>query len=439
MSIVGSPMTFALQPMRGNSRIHVVEPDKDDVRTPRKHIVRKLQDWPPEEGTLTTTTLGHSKSYLGVSEWDFYTALMKTELAYSLPGDELEARSYGAHLQHRALLKWNVDGLRIAPSGVFSRKDSARTGLSGRFGEALAYLYMISLGNRFWDHLPSLVERAMESPGYTRDDKLKIAKALSRPKRPDGKRVREPDFAFENEAEKVSLAEAKGAFVNPEEAPSMAKSDLSEGLEQTRLWKDHVVPTPERSFAIGAYLREENDPHSDPSILAVVDPVGQDEKNPVVRFPEDWIRRGNYAAWMRGMGLFQSAEYLAYGRSVELSRRTFTTVNIGGQTFAVVPISWMPSRRGGRQLLDPDFAFFPPFFRRFDVHVLGIETRNFGFIEKAVNVSGFTLPVAMTVETASNFQRPDWFSGSIFPDGTLNGVLHFDNGGVSLDTQEVRL
>jgi hypothetical protein len=180
----------------------------------RKRIVRPADEWPPDSAAIKTTSLGHSKSELSIREWDFYTALMKTKLAYSLPRDIPEDRAYGAYLQYRGLLKWLPNNLRITQSGVFSRKDSARTALSGRFGEALMYLYMVKSGYPYWDHLPSLAERLMETLKYSRKDKLKTAKVLSRPKRKDGKSVPEPDFVFEDPAKNVRLVEAKGPLIS---------------------------------------------------------------------------------------------------------------------------------------------------------------------------------------------------------------------------------
>ena len=317
------PLDFASQiRMTGRSQLWIVEPDKADVCTPKKQIVKPHAKWPQESGTLAKTTLGNAKSVLELREWDFYTALIKTELAYPLPGEALADRSYGAYLQHHALLRWNSGNLRLAQSGVFSRKDSVRTALSGRFGEALMYLYMVQSGYPYWDHLPSLAERLMEKHEYSRDDKLRIARVLSRPTRSNGKRVPEPDYAFESVSQEVALAEAKGAFVNPEDSPNTAKKGLSKGLEQLKLWQSHISPSPAFCFAIGAYLREEHDRHPDPSLLAVVDPEKDDEGLRTLEFPDDWVRRGNYAAWMRGMGLSRSADLLAYGRNLELPAPT---------------------------------------------------------------------------------------------------------------------
>jgi hypothetical protein len=440
MSTVSSLPSLDYQVLlRGISKLPIVEPNKGDVRAPRRRIVQPATEWPEEPDVVTTTTLGHAKSELNIREWDFYTAMMKTELAYALPDDDLVSRSYGAYLQLRGLLKWNPTDLRITQSGVFSRKDPVRSSLAGRFGEALMYLYMVNAGYPFWDHLPSLAERVMETNEYSRDDKLKIANILSRPSRKDGKRVREPDYAFESRAQSVALAEAKGAFVNPGEAPTMVKNGLSEGLEQLELWQKHISPVPQRCFAIGSYLREENDSYQDPSLIAVVDPESEDEGLQSIKFPDDWIRRGNYAAWLRGMGLNQSAELLAYGRSAELRQRTFTTIEVAGREFAATPVRCLRSRRDRRLLLDLEMDFFSPFFRRFDVQVLGIEVTNFRFIEKAVNVPRTMLPVDMVVDTVADLQLPDWFSGSIMPDGTMNAILHFDNGRVPTGTEEFRL
>jgi hypothetical protein len=73
------------------------------------------------------------------------------------------------------------------------------------------------------------------------------------------------------------------------------------------------------------------------------------------------------------------------------------------------------------------------------VHVLGIEARNFSYIEKAINAPDVSLPNEMTIQEVADARFPDWFSGSIVPDGTLNAVLHFDDGRIPLDIEEFRL
>jgi len=425
--------------LRGVSSLLVVEPNKNDVRSPRKHIVRPVSAWPTESGILATTSLGHAKAQLSITEFDFYTALIKTELTYTLLGDDPITRATGAFLQHRGLLKWNRDGLRITQSGAFSRKDSARTSLAGRFGEAISYLYMKNSGYIYWDHLPALAERLMERLEYSRDDKLRVAKVLSRPSRKDGKCVPEPDFAFENRQQSVALAEAKGAFVNPDEPPTMAKGGLKDGLKQVQLWQQHIVPTPQRFYAIGSYLREERDRYHDPSILAVVDPEKTEEGLKTLEFPDDWIRRGNYAAWMRGMGLRESAELLAYRRSRELPRRTFATLELAGRFYVFTPIHyllWQPRVHLRRDVEIFDFPFLHGWNQ---VQVLGMDVNNLQHIEKAVNVPDISLPGEMDIGSASEKVLPDWFSGSILPDGTLHGILHFDNGPPPFSTQEFNL
>jgi hypothetical protein len=213
------------------------------------------------------------------------------------------------------------------------------------------------------------------------------------------------------------------------------KSDLAHGLEQLDAWRDFILPRPQKTFVVGTYLREITDRHSDPSLVAFVDPDGDGPpKDEAVEFPADWIRRANYGAWLTGMGFVESGESLQTGRTAATQAATLQILPIGRQQFAVTPLDRdccipFPS-------LDwPEWLYF---WRRSgmwpDLPVIGIEVRRLRAVERAVNADGVNLTTLMQEsQIVDDHMRdiafPEWLSGSVMPDGTLLGSIHLDRAG----------
>lgn len=349
-----------------------------------------------------------------------YHAAAKTELARSFTQAEATANAYGFYQLTRSLLDWNPDNLRLRSGGIFSRKDAVRTSFASRFGEAMLHLFMVQNGYAYWDHIPSLAERALNKAEIRHDEQVRVARAIAARLRRAGRPDKEPDFAFEKPDRQVALAEAKGGFVQPDSPPSTVKGDLSHALDQLGAWIDFVLPRPRKCFAVGTYLRERGDHFSDPSLLAFVDPEPHDT-TPLeqVPFADDWIRRGNYGSWLIGMGLSDAGHALRAGQTVELPPRELPILSLGGRLFACVfahQLLWTP--------LLPRLRALGAFHA--DVHVIGLELQNMRRIENAVHAPDATLLEDMSMADFVDVSTPNWFSGSIMPDGSLYGLVHLD-------------
>ena len=72
---------------------------------------------------------------------------------------------------------------------------------------------------------------------------------------------------------------------------------------------------------------------SEPSLIAYTDPP-PDEPDDPVEFPEDAVRRANYASWLALMGLDGGARRL-WTRSGESERRTVPIISVGKRKYVV--------------------------------------------------------------------------------------------------------
>ncbi|HVX09566.1 MAG TPA: hypothetical protein VHC22_00050 [Pirellulales bacterium] len=130
---------------------------------------------------------------------------------------------------------------------------------------------------------------------------------------------------------------------------------------------------------------------------------------------------------------------LFFGRPFgEFPSRVLPTVEVGGQIFVISATGWELSRSWPRLFHEFDPFFWPWSMRALDIQVLGIEYHVLRRIEKVVTSDGL-LPNDVPEETAAPSRFPDWFSGSIMPDGTLFGTLHSDRTSVRLRNEEFKL
>jgi hypothetical protein len=301
---------------------------------------------------------------------------------------------------------------------------------------------MLSWGYVYWDRIAVLWERAANHAGMTHPEMVNSARILSskiKNARPD----REPDFAFERTQGDVALMEAKGSFVNPAKDNPSTKNDLRQGLQQLRAWSGMVAPTPQKSFVIGSFFRDVSDDNGDPSLITFVDPPGEAAINSrPIDFPDDWIRRGNYGAWLVGMGYPDGGEALRWARRSTSVERNILTVDIAGRSFAF-EIEGVRIKSNGRPLWRP--WQFPPFLledliysgrfndaqilRHFGIaaiQVIGIEASVLRLIEEANEKPGSQALMRREAErdqgiAVESTKSIDGFAGSIFPDGTLYG------------------
>jgi hypothetical protein len=276
----------------------------------------------------------------------------------------------------------------------------------------------------------------------THPEMVQTAQVLSskiRSGRPD----LEPDFAFERTTHDVALMEAKGSFVHPVRDNPSAKEDLKHALNQIAAWSGMIAPTPAKSYAIGTYLRDESD-SNDPSLIAYVDPPGQrgQDVSPI-RVPDDWIRRGNYGAWLIGMGFPSSGDALRRARDIELAEQSLTVVEIGQSRF-VVTFHGLIAKRNRRPWIGFPEPWFGPWYRdsfwKAEPRMLGIFLRDLGLAGARVlgieiellhlietSLADPSIPAllrAEPVESMVDSQGERGFTGSIFPDGTLFGQIN---------------
>jgi hypothetical protein len=193
-----------------------------------------------------------------------------------------------------------------------------------------------------------------------------------------------------------------------------------------------LAPSPRKSFVVGTFLREEQDPCGEPSMVAFVDP-SQDEGKPERRtYAEDDVRRANYASWLRGMGFEDSAAQLV-GRLPHqgLLERTLETVDLptGSRTvqFAVSVWGFFPEHGAQPEIhaeplgaLETVARKLPPAARFL---VSGIESSVANQLHHALRQPD--ADVLMKLPTLPDVHPPvdGPIVGSIFPDGTFLGSI----------------
>jgi len=423
----------------GTSSLPIVELDRSDVEKDRKQIRLRRGS---NKRAAEDCSFGKFQDHIAIEAWPFFHAAKKTELTTTFTTPQMDKRSLYFASEHSELFVWNTGNLRRVDRSVFSLEDFAEAGLAGRFGEAVAYLTMVKWGYVYWDRIAVLWERAVAKSGMTHPEQIKNAKAIASKlavARPD----LEPDFAFEKADSDVALMEAKGSFVHPVNDNPSTKDDLRHALKQLNAWSGLVTPTPSKSFAIGTYFRDSSDSTGDPSLIAFVDPPATPSALPEpVELPRDWIRRGNYGAWLVGMGFTESGNALRRGIEVGLPGRQIPVVDVGGRSFAAtiegVVLKRNRRSRGPLPLLwlDPWYLFeelhFHPIPARFlrdigvaAVRVIGAELSTLRQIEDAAlnPASNSLLRRDAQISDISQQAISDGFSGSIFPDGTLVGQI----------------
>ncbi|HET8539137.1 MAG TPA: hypothetical protein VFL83_04630 [Anaeromyxobacter sp.] len=340
---------------------------------------------------------------LEVSAWRLFHAAAKVDLARSFTADETRRRAVALAELYRGLLAWGPQ-LRLSPGGAASYRDFYRSDAAGRLAEALAHLLMHDrFGYVYWDHLASLLRgRASIHPEQIR------RKFRGRP-RPGP----EPDFVFEDAAGQVALAESKGGFVTRGGSPPAIATQLRTALKQLAGWDGAFEPPARKAFAIGAFLRELDDPDPEPSLVAFVDPPAREPPERQRRSPPpDWVRRGNYGSWLVGMGHRAAGASLRAGVSFPEREAWFRLLRVAGRQFAVAATGILTSPTGSR------FGAA--------VHVRGLELGIMRRVARALTsgadetlAAATPLPVSRDLERTSDVP----FEGSLLADGTLEGTV----------------
>ncbi len=428
-------------PPTGTSTLPIIELSKPAVETGYTRIRFRKGS---KSRAISDCSFGDFAGSLKFSAWEFFHAAKKTELTSSFTTQFIDRRALGFAEDCRGLFVWDTDNFRRENRSVFALEDFAESGLAGRCGEAIAYLTMVKWGYLFWDRIATLWERAAAHSGMTHPEMVKWARVISSKlsSRPD----LEPDFAFENDTPQVALMEAKGSFVHPVRDNPTTKADLRHGLKQLNAWSGMIAPPPHKFYAIGTYFRDVSDATGDPSLIAFVDPVGDNEATvPPVEFPPDWIRRGNYGAWLVGMGFPVSGTALRNGREISPPEQVLNIVRLGRREYAVTFQGAVVKRNRPRRFRFPMPWIEPWFFldELWDhpegmvrvlremgiagIRVMGIEVGLLHHIQDVVlNSASETLLHIEAGAALAEESVAEGFTGSVMPDGTLLGQIEPD-------------
>ncbi|MBW7904853.1 MAG: hypothetical protein LC135_09605 [Phycisphaerae bacterium] len=410
---VATPLPFlhtATDLSAAQATLPIVELDRDIVRRPYRRV----------------RPLPQPQKQLSISAWRLYQAAKKAELTRSFDAPEIDHRAACFAAEHHTMFRWNGGELRLAPGATDEYESAAHGSRSRLIGEGMLLLTMQEYGYAFWDRFDVLVKRALRNQIVQHPDSVRRAQAI-RNKLQKRKLDKRSDFVIENGKAETAIAEAKGSLVSPG-TDSRIKPDLRDALKQLAATKPLISPQPTKTYAVGTYLREVDDPHDDTSLIAFVDPDDREDADLAVALPPDWVRRGNYAAWLLGMGFAEAANALRNGIAREGVGVSLPVKRVGGRDFVyvVTGAQLRPDRahRFTRDMLHewwhwPEFWFGP--WRDFvQLTVLGLRVDALAAISRAIVVpqeqSLLTVEPTTVVDTGA-------FDGSVMPDGSMCGAI----------------
>lgn len=288
----------------------------------------------------------------------------------------------GFLLQAGNLIDFGAVPIELKQGASKILNDFSLTSLAGRAGQGMAILYGQSLGMKFTAHLRSHVESL---PAGSQGS-IHKNKAMA-------------DFLFANNQHTI-LIESKGSFRLEKNDPTGIKSVLKGALlNQIDPWMTYLNPTPHNGYVVYSCLREKS---WQPSALFVVDPEGGENQASEVPFSLDQVRRENYGAWLRAMGLNNAAHRLVkpsieHPPSVD---ELFLIQEFNGRPYA------FPRR------------YYPRYYGEFWLNpVIGIDLmvlRAISSIIRAPNATNQELLVDLPEGSADNQDET-----SIFPDGSI--------------------
>lgn len=376
--------------------------------------------------------LPNERDHLRITAWSLYHAAKKAELACSFTTNQIDHLAHCFANEHHGLFRWNGEELRLT-AGVTDMYESAAQASRARLvGEGMLLLAMQHEGYAFWDRFDLLVKRALRKQLLNHPESLRHACAIR--KRLDSSQSgKRSDFVVENENGESALAEAKGRFLSPF-ATSAIKTDLREALQQLAATKSLIFPPPAKTYAVGTYLREADDGHDEGSMIALVDPEDQDEADFTVKLPSDWVRRGNYAAWLLGMGFAEATNALRNGVVREGLSVSLPVKRVGRHDYAyVVTGAGLNPRHLRRFLRDfphhwphywVEWALFGPGRREVELSIIGLRVDVLDSISDALTTAEANplLGVEPTFETDMA-----QFNGSVMPDGSMCGTVTVEN------------
>lgn len=358
------------------------ELDRAHVQTKHSHI----RPFVPDRGFTGDPLCPQEAtppSEMRFSGWRLAHAVKKADCLRQAP--YAFAQRLGFLLEQLPTIDWRRGNLRLLPGIATAYADFTGTSLAGRIGQGLAILLMEELGHTFVAHYPRIA----------------------------GKKG--PDFVFERSDDRTRvLAESKGSFVAPHSQPNI-KGVLADGLGQISS-ADPIGS--KKSYAIGAFLREDGDPGEEPSLLAFVDPVVVGKENRSSSPPPDIVLRHNYAAWLDAMGLHYSASDLR-SRAIRDTNEAIqlSVVNVDGVRYAVAPL-----QDPAPWTVDHLMPFWP---RRDDrIAVAGLRLSTIEQIRAVLGKPQEMLEIDASVFGSPSDREHDRdFKGSILRDGTLLGSI----------------
>jgi hypothetical protein len=317
-----------------------------------------------------------------------------TQLAHAvIKADYLEYRNpllpgIGLVLQSHHIIDWNSQQFCLRAGGATLLSDFARSSLTGRLGQGLALLFSHYRGFSFTCHL----REYLESQGIST-------------RGADGRALPVADFLCDGNANDRCIVESKATFSQQQNCLSSTKSDLKSALDKQVLkWMNRVNPPVAKSFVVKSYLREHTDPHSDPSVLAFVDPPGDDEERDV-ELSSATVRRENYAAWLTAMGLTAEGERLRNRQADGRQEVPFIVFEIGQRRIA------FPA--------EDERMFWPDFFHYGHTLPIGIDDAALTAIENSV--AGDDEPLLAYVPQDGFPVQGEGYAYSVFPDGSFLG------------------
>lgn len=399
---------------------------------------------------LTHGFVGKAWPDLGFTPYQLFHATAKADLLRVRSLDDIEEHQEEISFLCRRLFDWDQRPLRIR-TGRAARYKS-RPQLAGTLGEGIALLLMDRMGFPYWDHAESVLRRARGEPV---DDGHPEALPHT-PPLCDGAASGDetPDFVCENATGQFAITEAKGGFARPTPPTLPAiKRELAGGLDQIDALSKKFSIMPPKSYVVGSYFREVGDSCSESPIIAFVDPEFADVDND--GFPDDWVRRGNYAAWLTLMGFPRTADALRDRREGEPRVIVLPVVALAGRQFAltVLPCScwdrlglapnWDGLRSVAQQPIPADILWFLLVMMsqmKRPMRVVGLEVDVLRRVGAAAVFPGRASLAQLPVLDAPRNFNAEWFTGSVLSDGTLFGDIYPDSGqSVPLSYMEFKL
>lgn len=307
-----------------------------------------------------------------------------------LDHSQLVFPSIGFLLQVNRIIDFGSrSNLRLHQGASNSLGDIAQSSLTARLGQGLSLLFAEAQGYHFVGHLESdpTVRKNCARKGLTR-----VA-----------------DFMFETQGQGRMILESKASVKLPNNDPSRVKSKLKNALQkQVDPWMQVLTPSPQKGYAVYSCLREVG--NSTPSALIYVDPP-EERGDFQFELPPDWVRRNNYAAWLRLMELDDAARRLlpsstGLDAKSEPKSEQLRICEVGGRVFALANL--------GRRAHTRRIYF-----------TAGIEVGALEAICSAIRGDASQLLEYQAMPTL-DVERPSSLQASVLGDGTFFGAVRGD-------------